>query len=1506
MENDTWTVIDSYFKDTPDYLVKHQLDSFNDFVNNKINKIFRDLGKKTHPRTDYNNKNIIYETTIYYGGKTHDEIYISKPTIIDYNTNERKPLYPNEARLKNATYGADIYYNVDIEFSMKDIKTNKYIYENIPIPEALKHITRKIYLGNIPIMLKSNLCILEGATPEMLYMAGESKFETGGYFIIDGAEKACLAIERRAENIIFYEKPIDVARYTHEIVVKSNSQDGTKDARTIKLQMEKDEYITVRLGQNNPFIEPNEGRDVPLAVMFRALGVETDKQIYEYVAMCNVNDNRDRKGDRKGDGKGDSGDSHFQKRLENILRMSFLDPIIKEENIYDQHSALTYLAMRTQRSKMTGGEDTSDINKNMNIKYSYLYSTIYENLFPHVGNEFIDKVYYLAYMTNKLIQHVIGLIPYTDKDNFINKRIDLAGFLMARAFRNMINNVDRNASLIISGTYERAHSEYSNENYINIINEQNYYDIFDKKVFDEFYLLPMKRGNIRVNMLVSKIGIMVNYDRRSYYSDLAILRRISDQVTGDSRMISDDRRRLHGTQYGCVCPVETPEGQNVGLRKSLAMMSIITFGSPVEGMIKLFYKLGMVNFRDIRPREIKDTTKIFINGMWVGIIHDAFHFYNLLIIYRRNGLFNVYNSISWLRRDNEIHVNTEQGRFCRPLYIIENNEYLIQPHIIEKLRTGAYKWNNLISGFAKRIKNREFDVYDINTYLAPLDVLEITEIGIRDTMKDIYHILHKYQSVIEYIDCAEFDNCMLMPDATIKDRKTLIKYTHREIHPIMNLGSTVLIMPYIEHNLGSRNSFTTNFSRQAVSMYASNYKYRIDTSGDILHYPERPLLVSRLNEYVNNDILTTGQTITVAILVYDGHNQEDGIEGNQKSLDLGLFNSTRFKRYAESEKTEKNGASERFYMPNNRASYVDDFDATVIMRKDKNYGNLDEFGFIKEGTILQEGDVIFGKYISYKLENGQQQYKDISVIVKDDHVGCIIDKVYTTFTNNNKDRLAKARVAHFRKPIIGDKFASRNAQKGTFGMILRPEELPFSAEGITPDFILNAYGYPKRMTVGQFLEILNSKLCLNLGYIGLASPFDPVNIETVANILEANGINRYCDTVFYNGKTGEMMNTLVFSGPIYYQRLKHMVHDKINSRDSGKRTDDGLVEPGSGYDKRTRQTVQGRANHGGLRVGEMERDALLSHGVASMAKESMMDRADKYYVYISKSGFVCIANHDGQFSRFYNDSNIYYDPLDADNEQIRYFLNDTGGDNSVKTNILGLDTTQQRATLFHRVEVPYSFKLLIQEMEGLGMTVRIRPDKLKLKSNYLEYDDICELIQNMFVVKDMEELDADDVELNFNMDEDDTTIITPDAEQPPRKQNAKPDNTKEDILTDDFDDGNINNDENTNNKDTENKENKDNNNESDNESDNEILGEMEIEMPPVEEFTPKLDLELNENDIADNNVIDNIKIDMKDIEKEKEKHKNDGDGIKTVIIKGGDAQYLLQTMPDFTTKPKTK
>ena len=276
LEKETWTIIDSYFRDTDNYLVKHQIDSYNDFVNRKIPLIFENMNKKTFYRTDYNDENLIYEITMYFGGKDSTGVYISKPIITDHQTGFKRQLYPNEARIKDLTYGADIFYDVDVEYSQFRILDGerKYIYKNIPPPT--NDFLKRVYLGKIPIMLRSNLCVLNNMEPDTMYQMGESKYETGGYFIIDGAEKVIVSIERRAENKIFFLKSGIDDKLTHVAEIKSSSLEVFEPARTVKLQVEKSGAITVRFGQERPFFTQNEGRDIPLFVVFRMLGIETD------------------------------------------------------------------------------------------------------------------------------------------------------------------------------------------------------------------------------------------------------------------------------------------------------------------------------------------------------------------------------------------------------------------------------------------------------------------------------------------------------------------------------------------------------------------------------------------------------------------------------------------------------------------------------------------------------------------------------------------------------------------------------------------------------------------------------------------------------------------------------------------------------------------------------------------------------------------------------------------------------------------------------------------------------------------------------------------------------------------------------------------------------------------------------------------------------------------------------------------------------------------------------
>ena len=232
LELETWDIINSYFRDIPNYLVRHHIDSYNDFIQNKIPLIMKNFAKNPpYVLIDKEDRNITYEIKVYYGGKTHDRYKITKPTIINYPGGETRQLFPNEARLKDITYGADFFYDIDIEFTMK--KGDDIILDKVPSPHT--HILKNIYLGKIPIMLKSDLCVLSTAHGELLTQMGEDKYDLGGYFIMDGAEKVIVSQERKAENIIFLNTVTsDTEKYSHFAEVKCVSDEAFANARTVK------------------------------------------------------------------------------------------------------------------------------------------------------------------------------------------------------------------------------------------------------------------------------------------------------------------------------------------------------------------------------------------------------------------------------------------------------------------------------------------------------------------------------------------------------------------------------------------------------------------------------------------------------------------------------------------------------------------------------------------------------------------------------------------------------------------------------------------------------------------------------------------------------------------------------------------------------------------------------------------------------------------------------------------------------------------------------------------------------------------------------------------------------------------------------------------------------------------------------------------------------------------------------------------------------------------------
>lgn len=1304
LDKETWDVANSYFRDTPNYLVKHHIDSYNDFIKNKIPLVFKNFNNQKVFRFDQEEKDLSYEINIYYGGKDGNGFKITKPTIINHATGEKKLMYPNEARLKNLTYGFDFFIDIDADFTIK--RGNNIIMNKQPIYD--NSFLKNIYVGKIPIMLHSDLCILSNMEGEVLNQMGECRYDPGGYFVIDGREKVIVSLERKAENIVFLQKinnPND--KYTHTAEIKSISNEAFTYSRTVKLQLEKTGCITVRLGQKRPFLQPVKGRDVPLFIMFRAMGIETDKEILEFIL-------------------GDL-DTPLSQKMLKILHNSIIDPYVVEGQIYDRETAEGYLEKLPSRAVAEGNDKISEIHTNKAARLALLYQALQENFLPHCGNDFRAKAYFLAYMTRKLLFRTLDLEEDTDRDNFINKRIDISGSMMANLFRDAFNQLKRFVKIEINRTYINNYKEYSEERFPFIINENNYYRIFNHEVFKNHFLDSIKRGT-----LGAKQGVVQSLERVNYYATVSQLRRIADPASGSEVTLS--RRRLHTTQYGGICPFETPEGQNVGLRKALSMTALVTFNITSDAIISLLVKYGLIKLSDISLKDYWKSTKVIVNGNIIGCHNNPLYLEKVFKLYRRNGLINIYISISFDNISNEFKINTDNGRIVRPLYIVENNVHLIQPKHIDMLNKGDKKFIDLVIGFAKRDKELDFLKDEVN---------DLSSIGINENKDDVIELLKDNQCVIEYLDVQELSRSMLTRGFNIDPRNHEV-YTHSEIHTSLALGMCANLVPFIQNASAPRGIFASKQIKQGASMYATNYRNRIDTSVHLLNYPNKPLTLGRLHKFLNNDKMCTGQNLCVAICHYNGFNADDGIIGSKSNIQMGMLNTSYFKMYEEVEKVDsKRSMSELFYNPNylrNDDGYGDgdsENEGNIgkkIANKELNYDHLDKYGFVKEGTYLEGGEVLIGKYIKSVDESNRETMSDLSKKVKKDNVNSMVDKVFTCQVNANGDRLVKVRTCQYRYPQIGDKLASRCAQKGTFGVLLNREDMPYTEDGLVPDILLTPYGYPSRMTVNQFLEILFGNLATELGFFGLGSPNEPINPYQINDILcDKLGLTDYGDRIMYNGITGEQMHVKIYTGVIYYQRLKYMVNDKINVRASGQR-EDGIALPGGAYTFKERQVVPGRAMGGGLRMGEMERDVMLAHGTMSFLKESAMERGDKFYVYVSDiTGEICFVNPE---------ENLYFDP--SVDGPVNYQLKDNANSSE---GILGINIEKQTSREFHKVIIPYTLKLLIQEMQGLMINTRVRADKLKLviKTKKINKDSLD---------IDDEFMDSLESELNIDYDAD--------------------------------------------------------------------------------------------------------------------------------------------------------
>ena len=1116
-------VLEKYFKSNRYFISKHHLDSYNDFVLHKLPNTIKVLNP-IRVLKNQDNGIITHEIEVFIGNESGDAIYLRQPFITEENI--KKPLLPNAARLKDLTYSVELFADITIKYTTRNKQSQQPKVEVISIKD--------VKIGEIPIMLHSCLCILENKPPHVLRELGECVKDIGGYFIVDGKEKVIVAQERIATNRIFINKSND-DKYSYSGMVRCTSLENPLFPKTINIYVHKDEIKKNAASPRNSIVITLPGlKDhiIPLFVLFRALGVESDYDILQHI----VNDV----------------ENPINKKLLDFLYFS----IIASKDCMTQDDALTFLANRVEYQSRD--------------KVNHI---LMHDVFPNVGTGFSEKALFLGHVIHKLARVAIGADKESDRDNYLYKRVDISGFLIGNLFRDYYNQFRNTIRNRIDQQYLYGPWRTSSE-IKNLINKNNFYIIFDRNIITNGMLKSLK-GNWGRSMVEEKVdldsikqGIVQDVSRISFMGFTSHLRRVNTPIDPTAKVVAP--HRLHPTQWGVMCPCESPDGGSIGLLKNFAIMCHVTFDSPIDDIKKHLKELGL------QPMMKSGVCKIMINSNWIGNHDDPPKLFATLKKLKRHGKIDKYTSISWNVFSSEINILTEAGRCTRPLFIVEDGKPVYDPN-----KHGNMSWDEMISS-----------------------------------------------GIIEYMDVEEIGYAYV----AMRERDLNKYHTHLEIHPSTVFSVVTHNIPLANHNQAPRNVFFGAQGKQAIGVYATNFNDRIDTMSYVMHYPQKAIVGTKFMEYIGNNELPAGANLIVAIASYTGYNQEDSIIINKGAIERGLFNLTYYKNIIEKEDENKKD-NETLIFANPLKMTQEGIDLKNIKYAkygkldDQGFPKLNTF--ISEGDAIV-GKTLIKKELSTPKDEAltlgglfddkvvDETYMDKSVIA-DKTVSGIIDRIII-YPDQKGNKTCKIRMRKTRVPEFGDKQASRSGQKGVIGAIVSPENMPFNHEkGIVPDIIINPHAIPSRMTIAHLLECILCKSAVSQGCTVDGTPFNDFNYEEFINTLETKfGLEKYGNEILYNGFNGRQIETEIFFGPTYYMRLKHMVSDKINYRSSG-----GPVTV------RTRQPTKGRSKGGALRFGEMEMHCHYSHGFMHFMKESLMERSDNYMFAVNnKTGDILISPKD--------------------------------------------------------------------------------------------------------------------------------------------------------------------------------------------------------------------------------------------------------------------------------------